>query len=60
MTIHQLSVFLENKSGTLIQVFKVLKRAHIQMMTGKPAVLESDIVDSEAREVDDNKPDGES
>ncbi len=36
------------------------KRAHIQMMTGKPAVLESDIVDSEAREVDDNKPDGES
>lgn len=32
MTIHQLSVFLENKSGTLIQVFKVLKRAHIQII----------------------------
>ena len=34
-------------------------RAHIQMMTGKPGVLESDIVDSEAREIDDDKPDGE-
>jgi hypothetical protein len=32
MTIHQLSVFLENKSGTLIQVFKVLKSAHIQII----------------------------
>ena len=29
------------------------------MMTGKPGILESDIVDSEAREVDDDKPDGE-
>ena len=34
-------------------------RAHIQMMTGKPGVLESDIIDSEAREVDDDKSDGE-
>lgn len=34
-------------------------RAHIEMMTGKPGILESDIVDSEAREVDDDKPDGE-
>lgn len=35
------------------------KRAHIQMMTGKPGILESDIVDSEAREIDEDKPDGE-
>ena len=34
-------------------------RARIQMATGKPAVLESDIVDSEAREVNDDKSDGE-
>lgn len=34
-------------------------RARIQMATGKSPILESDIVDSEAREVDDDKPDGE-
>jgi len=34
-------------------------RARIQMATGKTAVLESDIVDSEAREIDEDKPDGE-
>lgn len=34
-------------------------RARIQMATGKSPVLESDIVDSEAREVDGDKPDGE-
>ncbi|MBR5347852.1 MAG: hypothetical protein IK125_01300 [Lachnospiraceae bacterium] len=34
-------------------------RAKIQMATGKPAVLESDIIDSEAREVEDDKSDGE-
>ena len=30
MTIHQLSVFVENKSGTLLQVLELLKEAHIQ------------------------------
>lgn len=32
MTIHQLSVFIENKSGTLLQVLKLLKEANIQLI----------------------------
>ena len=32
MTIHQLSVFVENKSGTLLQVLELLKEAHIQLI----------------------------
>ena len=32
MTIHQLSVFVENKSGTLLQVLELLKEANIQLI----------------------------
>ena len=32
MTIHQLSVFIENKSGTLMKVLKVLKDEKIQLI----------------------------
>lgn len=32
MTIHQLSVFLENKSGTLVKVLQVLKQENIQLI----------------------------
>ena len=32
MTIHQLSVFIENKSGTLLQVLQSLKEANIQII----------------------------
>jgi len=32
MTIHQLSIFLENTSGTLIQVLQQLKKANIQLV----------------------------
>ncbi len=33
MTTRQISVFLENKSGSLVKVFKALKQAHIQLVT---------------------------
>ena len=32
MTIHQLSIFIENRSGTLIKVLEVLKEAKIQII----------------------------
>lgn len=32
MTIHQISIFVENKSGTLLQVLKTLKEAGIQLV----------------------------
>lgn len=32
MTIHQLSVFIENKSGTLLKVLELLKKADIQLI----------------------------
>ena len=32
MTIHQLSIFIENRSGTLIKVLEVLKQANIQII----------------------------
>lgn len=32
MTVHQLSVFVENKSGTLLQVLELLKEANIQLI----------------------------
>lgn len=32
MTIHQISIFIENKSGTLIKVLRLLKEAHIQIV----------------------------
>ena len=32
MTIHQLSVFVENKSGTLLQVLELFKEAGIQLI----------------------------
>ena len=32
MTIHQLSVFIENKSGTLVKVLKLLKEEGIQII----------------------------
>ncbi len=32
MTINQLSIFLENKKGTLLQVFQLLKQANIQLI----------------------------
>lgn len=32
MTIHQLSVFIENKSGTLVKVLKLLKAEGIQLI----------------------------
>lgn len=32
MTVHQLSVFLENRSGTLVKVFKLLKEEGIQLI----------------------------
>ena len=32
MTIHQLSIFIENRSGTLIKVLKILKQANIQIV----------------------------
>ena len=32
MTIHQLSIFIENRSGTLIKVLKILKEANIQIV----------------------------
>lgn len=32
MTVHQLSVFVENKSGTLLQVLELLKEADIQLI----------------------------
>ena len=32
MTIHQLSIFIENRSGTLIKVLNVLKQAGIQII----------------------------
>lgn len=33
MTIHQLSIFLENTTGTLVQVLQLLKRANIQLIS---------------------------
>ena len=32
MTVHQLSVFIENKSGTLVKVLKLLKEEKIQLI----------------------------
>ncbi len=32
MTIQQLSIFIENKSGTLLKVLQLLKEAHIQLV----------------------------
>lgn len=32
MTIHQISVFIENKAGTLLKVLELLKEAHIQLV----------------------------
>ena len=32
MTINQLSIFIENRSGTLIKVLQVLKQAGIQIV----------------------------
>lgn len=32
MTIHQLSIFIENRSGTLVKVLNVLKEAQIQII----------------------------
>ena len=32
MTIHQISIFIENKSGTLVNVLKILKEANIQIV----------------------------
>ena len=32
MTVHQLSVFIENKSGTLVRVLKLLKNEGIQLI----------------------------
>ena len=32
MTIHQLSIFIENKSGTLVKVLKLLKEEGIQLI----------------------------
>ena len=32
MTVHQLSVFLENKSGTLVSVLRLLKKENIQLI----------------------------
>lgn len=32
MTVHQLSVFIENKSGTLVKVLKLLKKEGIQLI----------------------------
>ena len=32
MTVHQLSIFLENKSGTLVKVLKLLKQEGIQLI----------------------------
>lgn len=32
MTVHQLSVFVENKSGTLLQILELLKEAGIQLI----------------------------
>lgn len=32
MTIHQLSVFVENKSGTLLRILELLKEAKIQLI----------------------------
>ena len=32
MTVHQLSVFIENKSGTLVKVLKLLKKEYIQLI----------------------------
>lgn len=37
MTINQLSVFIENKSGTLIKVLQVLKQAQIQIIASSIA-----------------------
>lgn len=37
MTIHQLSIFLENKSGTLLQVFNLLKEANISLVASNLA-----------------------
>ena len=33
MTIHQLSIFLENTTGTLVQVLQLLKKANIQLIS---------------------------
>ena len=32
MTIQQLSIFIENRSGTLVNVLQVLKNAHVQIV----------------------------
>jgi len=32
MTVHQLSVFIENKSGTLVKVLQLLKKENIQLI----------------------------
>ena len=32
MTIHQLSIFIENRSGTLVKVLQALKEANIQLI----------------------------
>lgn len=41
MTVNQLSIFIENKSGTLLQVLNLLKESHIQLI----ATTVSDTVD---------------
>ena len=42
MTIHQLSIFIENRSGTLISVLDVLKQAGIQIVASTIGVLYGD------------------
>ena len=37
MTIHQLSIFIENHSGTLIKVLEALKEANIQIIASTVA-----------------------
>ena len=41
MTIHQLSVFVENKSGTLLQVLELFKEAGIQLIASTIWNMES-------------------
>lgn len=40
MTIHQLSVFIENKSGSLLQILKILKDSNIQLIAANIADTE--------------------
>ncbi|MBO4571415.1 MAG: amino acid-binding protein [Bacteroidales bacterium] len=37
MTVHQLSVFIENKSGALVRVLKLLKKENIQLIASTVA-----------------------